>query len=104
MGLNLPSKGYDTVFASIQRDLPIGQYANKLSCGLVSPDSRYGVPFVYMLFHATGVIIQISASYLLWLSFEFHTFYMISLLLVSAYSGANYYTYMMTKSYEKILK
>ena len=51
-GLNLPAKGYDTVYASICRDLDLGKIANKITLGLVPRTSTYRVLFIYMFVHA----------------------------------------------------
>ena len=96
--------GQDTVWAfTLRKDDLVSKLLGVT--GEARNDPNRPVAIVkYMLLHATGCLVSLFGSYLMWQSFALHTAFCLMLFTASAWSGAKRYTKMTTRWYEKAIE
>ncbi|CAJ1397455.1 unnamed protein product [Effrenium voratum] len=102
--MDMPSKGYDTVFHLMMRGPnPVGPLLSwspeESSQRAARNDFTRGSAVLYMVFHSMAVLPAILLSVLCWLSQAFHAFFCLAMTLAAIYKGSKRYAYFILESY-----
>jgi hypothetical protein len=96
--------GYDTIYHWNINKIPLMNKLAKMFGWRKDNQTCLGPVFVYQILHAVICLSLVSLTYLMWHSFWFHTFFVLSIIFTSCYNGSKRYCKMMTRYYEKSME